>query len=45
MIRGPERFAGDHRHVRFAEQLLSEIVQIAWSAGNDEPIDISLDRL
>jgi hypothetical protein len=27
------------------EQLLSEIVQGAWTAGNEEPIDISLDRL
>jgi ribosomal protein L29 len=27
------------------EQLLSEIVQLAWSQGNEEPIDISLDRL
>jgi hypothetical protein len=27
------------------EQLLSEIVQTAWSVGNEEPIDISLDRL
>ena len=27
------------------EQLLSEIVQAAWTAGNEEPIDISLDRL
>jgi ribosomal protein L29 len=27
------------------EQLLSEIVQAAWAAGNEEPIDISLDRL
>ncbi len=27
------------------EQLLSEIVQAAWAAGNQEPIDISLDRL
>ena len=27
------------------EQLLSEIVQNAWSAGNEEPIDIALDRL
>ena len=27
------------------EQLLSEIVQSAWAAGNEEPIDIALDRL
>jgi hypothetical protein len=27
------------------EQLLSDIVQTAWSAGNEEPIDIALDRL
>ena len=27
------------------EQLLGEIVQAAWAAGNEEPIDISLDRL
>ena len=27
------------------EQLLSEIVQTAWTVGNEEPIDVSLDQL
>lgn len=35
-----------NRHLNEQEELLlGEIVRTAWAAGNEEPIDISLDRL
>ena len=35
-----------HRHLHpQEEQLLSEIVQAAWTAGNEETLDIALDGL